>query len=671
MSANVSLGTRWCTAIALTGFCTFSCAAGSPGASALPSVLAFFRNADILDAKLSPSGRWLAVTTSTKTSRVFLAVVDMADGAVKAAPKVLAAYSSVDVNSFDWVNEERLVFNTIDTAAPLNDQDFGPGLFSINRDGGGVRMLIRPLFTPFVSENSRMLTQPLEPNHALMTVLRDGSDDVIVGEYYGDATGYVDAIAPKRLNVTTGRTTIATGAPAHAKEWVFDRRGEARVAVTTSNGRSGVFMRESRDAPWKRIAESSSIRMTIDPLFVDEEDRLYVAAASKGMSVLKRFDATTGKVEPEAMISAAGFDIAPRPIVDGDTSRLLGVRYLTDAEATTWFDPSMSALQKVADARFPGRSNRLTCRRCTTDGVLMVFSFSDQDPGSYWLYRAASKSWESIGRRRNDIEPASMAQLDLFRIKARDGEDLPVWVTMPQCKADKPRAAVALVHGGPWVRGATWQWNADAQFLASRGYVVIEPEFRGGTGYGIAHLEKGFKQWGLKMQDDVADAVQWAATKGLIDPSKVCIAGASYGGYATLMGLVRQPDLYKCGVAWVAVTDPRLLFDNSWLSDMPREAREFSLPVMVGDPVADAVLLKEAAPVEHAKEIRAPLLMAFGGKDVRVPLEHGTSMQKAMESAGQHPEFVVYDGEGHGFLKVENRVDFYTRVEKFLAKNLQ
>jgi dipeptidyl aminopeptidase/acylaminoacyl peptidase len=263
-----------------------------------------------------------------------------------------------------------------------------------------------------------------------------------------------------------------------------------------------------------------------------------------------------------------------------------------------------------------------------------------------------------------------MAQLDFFRIKARDGDDMPVWVTTPRGKADVPRPAVLLVHGGPWVRGGFWGWNGEAQFLASRGYVVIEPEFRGSTGYGYAHFQRSFKQWGGTMQDDLADAVRWAASTGKIDPKRVCIAGASYGGYATLMSLIRYPDLYRCGVAWAAVTDPRLRYEESWASDSSAEVRKFSLPLLVGDPIKDAELLKAATPVEHAAQIRAPLYLAFGRDDHRVPLEHGTRMREALRASGNDPEWTVYDGEGHGWQKLENNVDFYDHMARFLAEHL-
>ncbi len=210
------------------------------------------------------------------------------------------------------------------------------------------------------------------------------------------------------------------------------------------------------------------------------------------------------------------------------------------------------------------------------------------------------------------------------------------------------------------------------QFLASRGYVVIEPEFRGSTGFGDRHFRAGWKQWGRAMQDDVADAVSWAAGKGLIDPKRVCIAGASYGGYATLMGLVRHPDKYRCGVAWVAVTEPALLFESDgWNNDISEEARHYTLPVLLGDPKADADMLREVSPVMQAKRIDAPLLLAYGELDRRVPLEHGKRLRQALQALGRSPEWVVYEGEGHGWQTAANRVDFAVRLERFLALHLK
>jgi len=173
------------------------------------------------------------------------------------------------------------------------------------------------------------------------------------------------------------------------------------------------------------------------------------------------------------------------------------------------------------------------------------------------------------------------------------------------------------------------------------------------------------------MQDDVADALDWAVAQGWVDAKRVCIAGASYGGYATLMGLVRNPELYRCGVAWVAVTDPQLLFEGFWRNEMSEEARMYSIPVLIGDPKADAAALAAASAVGQAARIKAPLLLAFGGLDRRVSLEHGTRMRTALRAAGQEPEWIVYADEGHGWQKEANRIDFARRMEAFLAKYLK
>jgi dipeptidyl aminopeptidase/acylaminoacyl peptidase len=298
----------------------------------------------------------------------------------------------------------------------------------------------------------------------------------------------------------------------------------------------------------------------------------------------------------------------------------------------------------------------------------LVTSYSDHDPGFFSVYRPKTDTWTTIGSVMRDIDPRRMADLDLHRMKARDGLELPVWVTRPKA-AKGPLPTVLLVHGGPWSRGVRWGWNGEAQLLASRGYVVIEPEFRGSTGYGRKLFRAGWKHWGTTMQDDLADVVRWAADQGIADGTRVCIVGASYGGYAALMAPIRYPDLFKCSVAWVAVSDPRLMFEESWQNDIGRQSH-FSMRTTIGDPVADADMLKAAAPVERAAELKIPVLMAYGGDDVRVPIAHGSRMRAAMRAAGNDPEWVVYAGEGHGFLKMENRVDFYTRMEKFLAKHI-
>lgn len=633
-------------------------------------VEAFYRHADMDEVALSPSGRQLALTSGVGSDRVALAVFDLSGGA---QPRIVARFNDADIYSFRWVNEDYLVFNLVDRTLGGGDQRRAPGLFSVKADGSGMRQLIKMNRDVYVSQ--RQNERLLEWDHELLTVPETGEAKVIVGRVTRSAIGDVESIAPLLLDVQTQQTrSLAMGAPDGATGWWFDAKGRAWLVSTTRDGTSTYHWRASEDSGWKPIASGPSLRMPFYAHSADTDGQLFVTAArgEAGYGALHRFDFSSGKPEPAPLVSTPGFDFSGTLVGSYGEGRTLGVRTTTDAETTVWFDPRLRELQKAVDQRLPGRVNRLTCRRCQSDdAVVLVRSWSDQHPGEYWIHRPADDQWQRVGAVHGDIDPRRMGQLDLHRIKARDGLEIPVWVTRPAGDAATPRPAVLLVHGGPWVRGRRWEWNADAQFLASRGYVVIEPEFRGSTGYGGRHFKAGWKQWGAAMQDDLVDAVKWAAGRGWIDPKRVCIAGASYGGYATLMGLARDPEVFRCGAAWVAVSDPRLLFGLPWVNDISQEARQHSLPVLIGDPKADAERLAAVAPVELAGRIKGPLLLAYGREDTRVPLEHGERMRDALRKAGLEPQWVVYPDEWHGWFKAETRYDFARRLEAFLASSLK
>ena len=655
-----------------------------PSAAPNPSLLPvemFYRHADIGAVRLSPSGKRLAVSVN-HGGRVALAVFDLAGGA---PVNIVAHYASTDVRSFAWVNDERLVFNLIELDAGGGDQRWGPGLLSVGLDGARPRFLVRTNRDFLVGDRSLAVREPLDSNHSLLTVPLGGGDEVVVGKFRYDGAGELQAVLPLKLNVVTGRTqSLGLGMPEGVTRWWFDPQGEPRVGESQREGQVSVYWRAPGTEAWVLLDRSPALARKFRPREVDAAGKLYVSvggAEAARTSELRRFDFAAGKPEAKALVRTPGFDFQGGLVHDislenRSDSVALGVRVLTDAETTVWFDERLTRLQKLVDDKLPGHTNRITCRACSgAAAVLLVESWSDQDPGQFWIYQSAGAVWQRVGARRKDIEPHSMATLDFYRFKARDGLEIPVWVTLPPVpKASAnptPRPAVVLVHGGPWVRGSHWAWHDDAQFLASRGYAVIEPEFRGSTGYGGRLYRAGFKQWGQAMQDDLADALQWAVGQGWVDPKRVCIAGASYGGYATLMGLVRHPELYRCGVAWVGVTEPQLIFEWSWASDVNSESREFAYPKLIGDPVTDAAMLNANSPLAQAARIRTPLLLAYGQQDRRVPIKHGEKLRSAMRAAGQEPEWVVYPDEGHGWLRPENRFDFARRMERFLAQHLQ
>ncbi len=645
-------------------------APATAASSPLPAEL-FYRPPAIERALLSPSGRWLAMTSGVGSQRTALVVFDTEAWKVDA---VAARFADADIGNFYWVNDERLVFDILDRERGSGDQRWWPGLFSVKRDGSEMRNLVK-LSHPFITETPRPGVQPLRYNHELLHVPVGGGDEVIVGEWRFGGAGEIQGVNALRLNVVTGRSqSLSMGVPDNVRGWLFSPDGEPRVAVTRKGARVVVHWRGPAQTNWRQITESDLYDRRFTPRFVDPKGNLYVTVhdASLGTSVLTRFDFATGKPEPQALVRTPGFDFWGGIVSETTGSRALGVRVTTDAQTTHWFDARLAALQKQVDQRWPGLVNRLNCRRCDESNMTVLMrSSSDRNPGQWWLHTAADGQWRMVGEERPGLVAQQMGSTDFERIKARDGQELPLWITKPAGASKAPLPAVVLVHGGPWVRGRQWEWKADAQFLASRGYVVIEPEFRGSRGYGLQHFRAGWGQWGRAMQDDVADALAWAVKQGHVDPKRVCIAGASYGGYATLMGLARHPELYRCGVAWVAVTDPRLMFTWRYGTDQSDEVREVDYPLLIGDPVKDAALLDSVTPVLLADKITAPLMLAVGGSDRRVLPVHGQRMRQALTDAGRPPQWVVYDDEGHGWLKLETRLDFAQRLESFLAQHLK
>jgi dipeptidyl aminopeptidase/acylaminoacyl peptidase len=634
-----------------------------------PPVEDFFRHPAMTDAKMSPSGKLLGVLLAGASGRVVLGVVDL-EG--KEKPRVVGAFQDADVRSFHWVNDQRLVFDAIDLSTEGGLQH-GAGLYAVGADGNGFRRLIRRQYIAGLTEgNSRIESRELEPNHYLLRTLRDGSDDIVVQRANYDNLDELESRSILRMNTVTGATSsLSLGAPAGARTWVVDAKGEPRAVTNRIDGTVRLYWRDTAAGTWKLLEEKPWHESFTDLWAVDSEGTLYVSAYRgdpAGTLALYRYNVSERRVEKDPLVALDAFDFDGSLIFDTGTRRLLGVHYQNDADGTQWFDPLWRKLQERVDKLLPSTVNSLSGECCVESQRVLVRAASDRQSPFYLLYDPKNDKLERIGAQRPWIDAKAMAERTFTRIKARDGLEIPVYITQPRGKGPFP--AVVLVHGGPYVRGGNWEWDAQAQFLASRGYLVIEPEFRGSTGFGLRHFRAGLKQWGLAMQDDVADAALWAVEQKLADRSRICIAGASYGGYATLMGLVRHPELYRCGVNWVGVTDIELMYSIHW-SDIPRMSKRYGMPHMIGDREKDAAQLAATSPLKQAAKITQPLLMAYGGSDRRVPIEHGTRFRDAVSKHNQNIEWIVYGDEGHGFLLVKNNVDFWTRVEKFLARHLQ
>ena len=630
----------------------------------------FFKPSAFANMQMAPSGKRMSATVPRADGRLSLAVLDLDD---MKKSKIVAGYADADIRGVEWVNDDRLVFRLSDPDRPAATYR-GSGVFTVSANGGELpRVLVRPQWQVIV-EGTAIVSRALQPNHVLESVLRDGSNDVVLAEYVyanNDDLLYVNL---KRVDTTTGliRSSLSQGAPTGAVDWTLDQAGQARVLTVEQGDKEAEYWKPTPSSAWTKVAEGERYadRAPFDPIFVDADNRLYARSRLKGSDVssLVMIDMTQSPDQMRELIATPGFDFRGTFVLSA-RGAVLGVKYLTDARATLWFDADLKKMQDQVDALLPNTVNLLDCGNCDRRDRVLVTSYSDRQPAIFQLFDSKAGKLEPIAESRPWIKPKTMATRDMVRVTTRDGLSMPVHVTRP-AGAKAPMPTVVLVHGGPWVRGGEWRWDADSQFLASRGYVVIEPEFRGSTGFGRKHFRSGWKQWGLAMQDDVADAALWAIQQGFADPKRVCIAGASYGGYATLMGLIRNPEIFRCGVNWVGVTDIDLMYSITW-SDSGESYQRYGMPRMIGDRVKDAEQLAATSPIKQAAKITQPLLLAYGGVDRRVPIDHGTQFRAAVQKTNKQVEWIEYADEGHGWYLLANDVDFWTRVEKFLDKNLK
>lgn len=654
-------------------------ASGAP-AYASPAdipVEAFFRRAEFAQMSISPDGNKLAAVRPI-SGRDNLVVIDFVAGKMK----VITSFTQSDVASFEWVNNDRLYLRVADQREASGAIRFKSAL-AIDADGGYLRDMTFPLERASEREGRRnsIFVEGVNLSFRILSRTFDGSGDVIA-EIYGRSKDYADVY---RYNTRTGEHKLLTvQTPGNVVAWLLDRDLVPRIAIrreerTNPNKPRAqtIWHRAGDDAKWENIGYASSADQQggIWPLAFDYDNRTLYVSSNVGLDrrAIFKYDIAEKKLG-EKLLQHPLIDLNGGLIFSRSKQALLGIRYSADNPGTTWFDQGLAQLQAGIDKAMPDTINTIDVADDSNRYVL-IYAVAANNPGGYYLYDAEKRKLQEVSKSREWLPPALLSTRRFIKYKARDGLEIPAWVTTPLNSSGKDLPLVVHIHGGPWVRGyhgVQWGRWPDAQFLASRGYVVLEPEPRGSTGYGRNHYTASFKQWGLKMQDDITDGALHLVREGLVDRNRMCLFGASYGGYATLQGLVKDPDLWRCGVAYLAVTDLELKQTVSW-SDTARltDYYETDFKRWVGDKDRDREQFIKTSPAKNAARIRAPVLLAMGADDQRVPLIHGDTMRDAMKQAGKDLEYVVYPGEAHGFNKHENVIDFYTRVERFLAASLQ
>jgi dipeptidyl aminopeptidase/acylaminoacyl peptidase len=617
--------------------------------AAPPEAEALFREPVTKSVAISPTGTHVAIIVDEGPLSDRLVVIEIAS--MKTTLSLIA--EDTDLDYVDWVNNRRLIY-IASTPANSESRVGRYGAFAaVDFDGSNRRLNFA---------RARLM--------AILTGEGPRSTEVYgVSDFSrGDVdTDYADLFA---VDTMTGhRREIET--PPRSTRWVLDRQGEV-IAATRRDGVDTIVMLRSTDGRWRDVHRNGFMDAdAIHPLYVSPIGELVVASnVGRDHLALFTLDRATGKLSDTPLLDVEGFDIAARFIQSH--GELVGLRYSAERSTTLWLKPELRKLQARIDAALPGRTNRIFLPRHPETDFALLSSGSSTQPSQYFLVDTRTgKLITRLGNTLPGVNPAALSERRFVRFTARDGRSIPAWVTMPGSSASgRNLPLVVLVHGGPWERGGYDAWDSEVQFLASRGYVVIEPEYRGSTGFGHAHFAAGAKQWGLAMQADLEDAARWAVAQGVADASRICIAGAGYGGYAALMGVAVQGETFRCAVSWLAPTDLELMFVRG-VPGTSEVARRLSLPRLIGDPQVDVEQLRRTSPVNLARQIKRPVLLAYGRYDRRVPIEHGERMRDAMQRAGNPPQWIEYLDEGHGWAKTANRVDFWSKVEAFLDANLR
>jgi dipeptidyl aminopeptidase/acylaminoacyl peptidase len=615
-------------------------AAQSPSAS-LPAAVPpkiplrdFFKNPQSRGYSLSPDGKTLSYLAPWE-SRMNVWIRPTAGGEAKR----ITSEKDRDIRGYFWKGNDFIIY------AQDNKGDENFHLFRVNLKTDEIKDL-----TPFPKVRAD-LVDDLEDVSPTDILIQDNKRNPELFDVY-------------RLNVATGEMKMAVQNPGHVVGWVTDHDGRVLAATETDGVNTTLLTRPDEKSPFKKVL-TTNFREQLAPQFYTFDNKELYAVSNIG-----RDKAAVVKIDP-ATAKETGM-IYQNPDVDVD-----GLAYskkrkvLTFAVYTTWkeqrkyLDPQTEKMFETIEQKLPGYQVDAVGHD-HDENQFIIAATSDRTPGSRYLFNMKSGQLTKLADVRPWLKENELAPMKPIEYKSRDGLTIHGYLTLPVGRQPKNLPVVVNPHGGPWARDV-WGYDPEVQFLANRGYAVLQMNFRGSTGYGRKFWEASFKQWGKKMQDDITDGVKWLIKQGVADPKRIAIYGGSYGGYATLAGVTFTPDLYAAAVDYCG---PSNMF--TFMKTIPPYWKPFldEMYAMVGNPKKDKTLLASESPLQHSDQIKTPLFIAQGAQDPRVNKAESDQMVASLKKRGVDVEYMVKENEGHGFHNEENRFDFYQAMEKFLDRHL-
>lgn len=641
------------------------CLASGAVSAAPLSIDTFIKRPQFRLMKISPTGEYLATSVPLEGEEA-VTIINRKDLKITSTMKFPKGQA---VGDFVWASDDRLIVTNVKKDGGMAEPKATGEIYAISADGGNGKAIFGiNAGSPFSGGSSGShikQAEKVEADGYVIDTLKDDENYILIASHpWAGVDGAVPTVY--RLNIKSGVAQKDVRGASRNATFLADHEGVVRYSVgTDTNLVTHVHYRADEDAEWKEIASFKFGEQGAQPIAFSADNRsVYQLASVGGGPVgLYKLDLATG--QNELVLQDAGGSLS-EILREPGTEDVIGAYFDAGKPVAKYLDEKQkfARLHKALRKAFNGDEIEITSY--TKDGKeALVRAYSDRNAGDYFVVNLETKKAEYIVSAASWIDPAKMAERKPIALKARDGLELQGYLTVPPGVAAKNLPLVVQVHGGPHFIRDTWEYNPQAQLLASQGYAVLQVNFRGSGGRGVDFQMAGYRQWGRKMQDDVTDATRWAIDQGIADAKRICIAGVSYGGYAAMMGVIREPELYRCAITYAGVSDLGYLYSKA--EDGGSTYVENFLNSTLG---TDQSELAQYSPLQRIAEVKTPVLVIHGGMDKVVPPAHGQDLHDALEKQGKSVEWLYKPNEAHGFWEDAARKEVAERQLAFLAKHI-
>ena len=610
----------------------------------IPPVESFSRLPLVEDVRLSPNGKHLAYVMNIKD----IAVLTTQTIGVNEHVPILRFDHEMRLTWFRWANDERILLGGTFPASRDGIDTMESRLVSIARDGSGLRVLMRPpVTTRHLSQTQDNVVNllPDDPKHVLVALDRDKPN--FPGVY--------------RIDVATGKSATVLAARHPVRDWMTDQQDRVRIAIGLENGVEWVKFLDLERDKWVKLWRYELINEPpISVMGFDlDPNILYVRALHEGTFSVFKIKLSDPARAMELVSHDPNHDIEGSLIYSRATRDVIGIHHRGEDNRIEYWNENFGKLQDALDAGLPDTVNVLT-DFSRDERRYIAFAISDAKPGVYYFGSRETGKLHVFGETYPELAEFELSGKEAVKYEARDGLTIEGYLTRPWGDPPRPWPTVILPHGGPSARDYA-DFDYWTEFLASRGYAVLQMNFRGSSGYGWKFMSAGYKAFGRQMQDDITDGTHWAVEQGLTDPERVCIAGGSYGGYAALWAAVKTPELFRCAISVNGVSDWAMMLTRS---------RFYVQSDVVEEMLGARSGLKEVSPLKRASEIRIPVLILHGEDDRVVPVKQSRKMAKALGRLGKEHRYIELEDGDHHLSDFRNRTITLGAIESFLAEHL-